>query len=171
MLSPHERPQPLGLFAGEQLERAGQYLEAFERLANTSEPRPLHAMYFLLTHAFELFFKAYLAARGVAKKETREPKLRHNLPALLSLCEQMKLPAVADLREYISSLHEMNQDHDFRYVTSYNLSVPPPAHCIDVGRKLQAILGPIVDRARIHATLDFAAETRHLKGRKIRWSD
>jgi hypothetical protein len=48
-------PQPLGLFAGEQFERATQYLEAFERLSKTPAPQPTHAMYFLLTHAIEGF--------------------------------------------------------------------------------------------------------------------
>jgi hypothetical protein len=51
----HQMPQPLGLFAGEQFERATQYLEAFERLSKTPAPQPTHAMYFLLTHAIEGF--------------------------------------------------------------------------------------------------------------------
>ncbi|NOJ41383.1 DUF2513 domain-containing protein [Bradyrhizobium australiense] len=162
----HEMPQPLGILAGEQRERAREYLEAFERLLNTPEPRPLYAMYFLVTHAIELLLKAYLTAHAVPKKRLRDVAVRHNLPALLDLCEEKHLPAVIDLREYVSTLQEMNKDYDFRYVTGYNLHLPPPAACLAIARALESAVAPTVTEAQMKATLDFAVETRHLKGKK-----
>ncbi|TCU75306.1 MULTISPECIES: hypothetical protein [unclassified Bradyrhizobium] len=171
MPSHHEMPQPLGIFAGEQLIRAHEYLDAFERLANTPEPRPLYPMYFLLAHSIELFLKSYLAARQITKKVLMRRDVRHNLIALLDLCEAHHLPVIADLRIYLASIQEMNGDHDFRYVTNYNLTVPSPAHCIGIVRRLELVISPIVDQARMESTIKHAAATRHLKGQKIRWSD
>ncbi|MFK4657159.1 hypothetical protein [Bradyrhizobium japonicum] len=170
MLPPYEMPQPLGIFAGEQLVRAGDYLDAFERLAKTPAPQPLYPMYFLFAHCLELLFKSFLAARGVPKKKLKEPKLRHDLIALLDLCEAKQLPEVTDLRTYVASIQEMNSDHDFRYVTNYSLSLPGPSHCIAIAKKLKDTIGPIVSEAATIDQVTLAAMTRHLKGRKIRWS-
>lgn len=165
MIPPHEMPQPLGIFAGEQFERAGQYLDAFERLAGTPEPLPLYPMYFLLTQAIELFLKSFLAARGMSKKELRGG-VRHDLHGLLALCNARQFPVVADLAECVGALQEMNKDYDFRYVTGYTLRVPPPAYCLETGKKLESALAKIMAHAHIEAMVHFAAETRHLVNRR-----
>jgi len=75
-------PQPLGLFAGELLQRADEYADAFERLDVASNQRFLYAGYYLLSHAVELTLKAFLATRGVPKADLSARRLGHDLAAL-----------------------------------------------------------------------------------------
>jgi hypothetical protein len=166
----HEMPQPLGIHAAELFRRATEYLEAAERLLGSPGPELSHPLFYLLTHAMELSLKAYLAARGISKRDVMGPKIRHNLSVLLSKCQELNMPAVCDLSLYVESLQEMGRDHDFRYPTSYILRPPPPQHCVNIIRALLVAIESIVATANVEATINFASETRHL-GMKVRWSD
>ena len=162
-------PQPLGNFAHELFERAAEYLDAFSVLSSDARPKRYYASYFLLTHSLELFLKAYLAAKGRPKLEMR--RVGHDLKKLIELCEASGIPTVAELRPLTFHMHEMNRDHDFRYPSGFNLNVPRPAECLRVLEGLQDAISPVVNAAAAIAQLNFAADTRHLKGKKIVWSD
>jgi hypothetical protein len=169
MPKPISMPQPLGIFAGELFERSKDYLEAFERLSTSPGRELRYPMYFLFAHSLEVALKAYLASQNVSKKKIFA--CRHDLTVLHRRCLEAKMPAVPDLEKYIAGFHEMNGDHDFRYPTGYNLHVPPPAHCLEFMQKLRAAISAVVTSAHAVATLEFASNTRHLRGQKVAWSD
>ncbi|MER9125419.1 HEPN domain-containing protein [Mesorhizobium sp. M0959] len=162
-------PQPLGNFAHELFERAAEYLEAFAILADDARPKRYYASYFLLVHALELFLKSYLAAKGEPKVTIR--RLGHELKDIFTLCEKLRIPAAAELKSFTLHMQEMNRDHDFRYPSGYNLNVPRPTECIRTVDALREAIFPIVNSAALIAQLNFAADTHHLKGKKIVWSD
>ena len=167
-----EMPQPLGLFAGQLFDRGVEYLEAFEILSGGGV-RNYHPSYFLCAHSLELFLKSFLAASGVPKLKLREPrnKKHHNLPVFLNECEALSIPEVSGLKVFTSTIYSMNQDFDFRYPTNYNLLVPEPAICLRVLSALRDAILPTIARERTYAHLQFAADTRHDKGKTVRWSD
>jgi hypothetical protein len=162
-------PQPLGLFAGELFERSNDYFESFDRLASSPGRELLFPMYFIIAHAFELLFKAYLASQSESKKTIRG--FSHKLEELREQCERQKMPTVPNLESYTATLNEMNRHDDFRYPMGYILKVPQPNDCLHIARELQKLIAPIVNSSRVDAELRFAASTRHLKGRKVEWSD
>lgn len=162
-------PQPLGIFAGDLLKRADEYLEAFERLSQSPGGQLAFAMYFLFVHALEMLLKSYLAANGEPKKCIRNHG--HNLESLLNKATAIGLPSVPDLAPYVEHFAEMNRNNDFRYPSGYNLTVPKPADCLEIYRHSRGQIEPIVTRANIDAQLQFAADTRHKRGKKITWSD
>ncbi len=164
-----EMPQPLGLFAGELLARGSEYLTALKTL-EAQEKGSTYVSYFLFAHTLELFFKSFLAAKGVSKKDLRK-KLGHCLPSLFSLSEEHGIPVVAALSEFSAHTYEMNRDYDFRYPSGYKLSMPRLADCIRVAEQLELAIRPIVEPVAARANLQFASDTRHLRGKKIRWSD
>lgn len=164
-----ERRQPLGLYAGDLFHRATQFIEALEILISTERPTEF-AAYFLFAHSLELLLKSHLAANGVAKREIKK-ELGHDLPKILDQCEAHSLALDADVIAFIRHTHEMNQTHDFRYPTGYRLIMPQLSECLAIARRLERQLQPAISAAAIKAQLEFAAETRHLKGKKIRWSD
>lgn len=168
--SVHEMPQPLGIYAAELFKRATEYLEAAERLLGSPGPELSYPLFYLLTHAMELSLKAYLAARGISKRDLMGRKIGHDLLVLLSRCQELGIPTVCDLPLYTASLQEMGRNHDFRYPTSYILRPPPPQECVNIIRALLAGIKSVVAKANVEATVNFASETRHL-GTKVRWSD
>lgn len=165
-----EMPQPIGIFAGELYQRAYEYWNAFQKLID-DEKSHLHASYFLLAHSLELFLKSYLAARGISKQELRSHRLRHDLAKIHDRCAALNIPMVRDLRPFCRSVQEMNKDNDFRYPSGFNLHVPSPRMCREVMEELQQKIGPIISFVHDDAQLEFISGTRHLKGRRIRWSD
>jgi hypothetical protein len=169
MKGPFQKPQPLGLFAGDLYRRSDDYFEAFERLADSPGRELLFPMYFMLAHAFELLFKSYLATLNLPKVDIRG--LNHDLVKLRERCENQKMPTVPDLDIYVATLHEMNRHDDFRYPMGYNLTVPPPKDCLKIAREQQKLIAPLISHAHVLATVENAASTRHLKGRKVQWSD
>lgn len=162
-------PQPIGLFAGDLFQRAAQFIEAFEILICSKRP-PEFAAYFLFAHSLELLLKSYLAANGVKKHEI-EKKLKHDLWRILTQCETRSLALDTDVIAFIRHTYEMNQTHDFRYPTGYHLSMPRLSECLAIARRLERQIQPVVSAAAGKAAVEFAAQTRHLKGKKIRWSD
>ncbi|WP_315919645.1 hypothetical protein [Mesorhizobium sp. SP-1A] len=166
-----EMPQPLGLFSGDLFDRGSDYLSAFKALSQLSNLRHRHAESFLLTHSLELFLKSFLVAHGTRKSELGRKALRHNLSHILDECDRVPIPQVPMLRALCNQLSEMNSDFDLRYPSGYNLSIPKPDFSIPVADALITAIKPFVDNARVKAQLNYAADTRHLKGCKIRWSD
>lgn len=163
-------PQPLGLFAGELLQRAGEYADAFERLEVASNKRFLHVGYYLVSHAAELTLKAFLAAKGVPKAELWSRRLGHDLAALEKAVAHHRLPTVENLHHLIWSLGMMNDGHALRYPSGYFSQVPDPGECLLVVRELMRSAGPAVASARISAQLRLAADPRY-KGKRLEWSD
>ncbi|WP_436282203.1 hypothetical protein [Rhizobium sp. LjRoot258] len=166
-----EMPEPLGLFAGQLFDRAREYLSAFRLLAER-EGEMQFPKYFALTHAVELFLKSYLATQGIPKLDLRSgKKFGHQLDKLFVKCEELGMPVNAHLGDLIGELNEKNSDYDFRYPSNYILRLPSPRLCLEVILPLEGALLPIVTRERNRAQVQWAAETRHLRGCKIRWSD
>ncbi|TWF57366.1 hypothetical protein [Neorhizobium alkalisoli] len=162
-----EMPEPLGLYAGQLFDRATEYFEAFRVLA----PRDLelmHAKYFLLAHALELYLKSFLASNGVKKTELRETKkFGHNLPNILSKCVEFNIPTIENLDIFVREIHHKNEDFDFRYPSNYNLRVPSPDLCMSVLEPLHKNLRPIIEKTRVRAQIEWAQDTRHLKGKNV----
>lgn len=165
-----EMPQPLGLFAADLMERADEFFQVFERLSEDMDG-VRHAAYFVLAHSLELFLKSYLAANGVSKDKLCGRALGHNLSAIYDRCEAFSLPRVDYLRDFTYSIYYTNEDYDFRYPMGYILTVPDPVYCLQIMKQLKFALKPIISQVSINAQLQWMSDNRHLKGRKIRWSD
>ncbi|MGZ2452729.1 hypothetical protein ACVIRO_005546 [Rhizobium ruizarguesonis] len=163
-------PEPLGLFAGQLFDRGGEYLDAFRSLAE-HDGLMMHAKYFTMAHAFELFLKSFLATRGVSKKELQHRQLGHKLDNIYEKCVTLGIPAVANIDVFAREVAEKNRDFDFRYPSNYNLRLPSPRLCLEIIDPLVGVLQPLVSSARSRAQIQCASDTRHLKGHKIRWSD
>lgn len=163
-------PQPLGLFAGELLTRSIEYADAFERLEVKANSRFLHSGFYLLSHSVELALKAFLAAKGVAKRELWSRRLGHDLLALELAATQRGLPLVANLSHLNASLDVMNGDHALRYPAGYFASVPAPDECLEAARELQRAIHPTVDSASLAQRLMLAGDERY-RGKRIEWTD
>lgn len=164
-----EMEQPLGLFAGDLFKRATEFLNALDILSKDEEV-PEFPAYFLFAHSIELLLKSHLAANGISKRSIKRDYW-HDLPKLFRECEARSLPHVPMLDAYVAHTHEMNKDHDFRYPSVYRIAMPRLNDCISIGRALANELHPLISRTHLDAELKFAAETRHLRGKKIRWSE
>ncbi|MCF6126252.1 hypothetical protein EN904_05190 [Mesorhizobium sp. M7A.F.Ca.CA.001.07.2.1] len=167
-----EMPQPLGDYAGELLKRGRSYYQAFQILAERNEPGLSYPAYFLLAHAVEVILKSYLVAKGTPKSKLGKRPLRHDTGQVFAECEKQGL-VVADqmMKALAIQLAHVNQDYDLRYPTGFNLSIPGPKHCVLPLDALIAAVAPGVEKAFIIAQIQFAADTQHLRGSKIRWSD
>lgn len=94
-----------------------------ERLADgleldaTGRPTRLTAvpLYFLASHAAELFLKAALLKRGYADELLREYDYRHNLTALLSEVQAKGVAVTPETVEVITGLSEQHRRHQLRY--------------------------------------------------------
>ncbi|WP_095205195.1 hypothetical protein [Mesorhizobium carmichaelinearum] len=168
-----EMPQPLGDFAGELLKRGRSYYEAFQIVAELNEPGLSYPAYFLLAHAVELILKSSLAADGVSKRVLRQKKpYGHHVGYIFSECERRGLVVPDQLMKPLAKqLAHINQNFDLRYPTGFNLSIAGPSSCIPAIDALIAAIAPSVEQAAIMAQLQFASDTRHLLGSKVRWSD
>ncbi|WP_292436000.1 hypothetical protein, partial [Mesorhizobium sp.] len=58
--------QPLGLYAGDLLERTKEYFEAFNHLGSESEKAHLFARYFLFSHALDVELQQVVLDQGEA---------------------------------------------------------------------------------------------------------
>jgi len=167
-----EMPQPLGDFAGELLKRGRSYHEAFQILAQRNEPGLSYPAYFLLAHAIEVVLKSYLATKGVTKKQLRHKPLGHDIDYIFSECERHGLVITDQLMKPLTKqLAHINQDYDLRYPTGFHLSVAGPRYYVAPIDALIEAIAPTVEASFVMAKLKFAADTRHLRGSKIRWSD
>lgn len=72
-------------------------------------------LYFLASHAAELFLKAALLKRGFAEAKLKTFDYRHNLGALLKEIEDRGIPVTSATAEVIHGLSEQHQTHQLRY--------------------------------------------------------
>ncbi|TPK90553.1 hypothetical protein [Mesorhizobium sp. B2-4-17] len=168
-----EMPQPLGNFAGELLTRGRSYYQAFQIIAEQEQPGLSYPAYFLLAHAVEVILKSYLAFKGVSKREMGRKPFGHDIDYIFSECERRGLVITDELMKPLAKgLAHINQDHDLRYPTGFNLSIAGPKHCTSSVDALIAAIAPVVEQAASIAQIRYIAETRHLRGKaKIQWSD
>jgi hypothetical protein len=169
-----EMPQPLALYAFDLFERADQYRRATKVLSELQPEPPYglaYPMYFSLAHALELYFKSFLVLHGMTKKETKRSEIRHSPLKLFNLSRGAGLARIDMLEHMALQIEEMNRDFDFRYPTGFRLHLPTMSMCLPVVDELHKALAPIIADARDRAQLQWSADTRHLQGHKIRWSD
>jgi hypothetical protein len=168
-----EMPQPLPLYAHDLFTRAEQYREAAQLIEDhgAGSSSLLFPTYFVLSHALELYLKAFLVSRGLTKGEIKRKEIRHSVFGLFQRCEQLDLPHIENLGHVAQQFEAMNNNFDFRYPTGYQLHLPTVEMCLPVVSELSNLLNPILNQAAIHAHLQWAADTRHLQGKKVRWSD
>lgn len=170
----YEMPQPLPIYAYDLLERADQYRKATKVLSELQPEPPYklgYPMYFSLAHSLELYFKSFLVLHGMTKKETRSSDIRHSTLKLCKLCQEAGLAHIDMLEHMALQVEEMNSSFDFRYPTGFRLHLPTMSMCIPVLDDLHDALAPVLSAARVDAELQWASDTRHLRGYKIRWSD
>lgn len=165
-------PEPLGLYAGELLKRGLAYFKAFELLRVKNDNELDYPVFFLMAHCVELLLKSYLAACGVPKSDLKDRSIGHNVSKAFDMCAAKGL-IVPDsmMRPLAKQIHEINRDFDLRYPSGYILSIPTAAMCSPVIASLIAAVEGPVGAAALKAQLIYAADTRHLQGAKIRWSD
>ena len=86
-------------------------------LDDAGRPTKLMAipLYFLASHAAELFLKAALLKRGFAEADLRKFNYRHNLAALLEELQKKNLPVSGDTAAVVRGLSEQHQAHQLRY--------------------------------------------------------
>lgn len=167
---PFQMPQPMGHFSGELKRRADSFLESFRRLTNPYDPELSFPAYSLFVHSLELYLKAFLATTDhITKGKIR--KYNHRLTELYKECTNRNLPYISDLSLYVAHCEQMTSNQDLKYPSGYTLNFPRPPECIELAENLRDSIHPIVSSAFISAELKFASDTRHLRGRKIVWSD
>ncbi|WP_147021428.1 hypothetical protein [Methylobacterium radiotolerans] len=167
-VSYEEMPQPLGLFASDLYQRGSEFLSAanlvFRQAADLSYPGN-----YLLAHALELLLKSHLASCGTSKQSIK--KLGHDLTSIFTECISLGLPKINKLPDLVEHISVMNSDHDFRYPTGFDIMMPVSQSSVAIVGELKANIGRQVETARAASSLKFAADTRHLRGKKVRWSD
>lgn len=99
-----------------------------ERLMNGLEldgqgcPTKLNAvpLFFLASHAAELFLKAALLKRGASDSELKKFNYRHNLSALLLLLQAKEVSVSFETAELINGLSEQHAEHALRYTVLFD---------------------------------------------------
>ena len=94
-----------------------------ERLATDLEldslgcPKALTAipLFFLASHAAELFLKAALLKRGVSSTDLKKFEYRHNLSELLKLLQAKNVSVSAETVALVNGLSRQHADHSLRY--------------------------------------------------------
>ncbi|QKC81539.1 hypothetical protein [Mesorhizobium sp. NZP2077] len=120
----------------------------------------------------EVILKSSLAADGVSKRDLRYKPYGHHVHYMFSECERRGLVVPDQLMKPLAKqLAHINQDFDLRYPTGFILSVAGPSSFIPAIDALINAIAPSVEQAAIMAQLQFASDTRHLLGSKVRWSD
>lgn len=72
-------------------------------------------LYFLASHAAELFLKAALLKRGFAETDLKKLRYRHNMAALLQEIQDKGVPVSNDTVAVIQGLSEQHRTHQLRY--------------------------------------------------------
>jgi hypothetical protein len=101
--------------------------------------------YFLLCHAMELLFKAYILASGGDAKELRDPDVRHNLAELCKQAQTLSLKTDKEIEVVVAMLAPYHRNHSFRYRDPGYKTFPGTEVVIDV---LHALTPPISIRVR-----------------------
>jgi hypothetical protein len=72
-------------------------------------------LYFLASHAAELFLKAALLKRGFDAAKLMKHDHRHNLAALLEEIQKMSVPVSGETMAVVGGLSEQHRTHQLRY--------------------------------------------------------
>ena len=72
-------------------------------------------LFFLASHAAELFLKAALLKRGVTEAVLKEYDYRHNLAALLGALQAKGVPVTAETLSVVNGLSDQHRTHQLRY--------------------------------------------------------
>jgi len=102
---------------------AAIYWDSAKTLSTTLElksdgtPRKLNAIpvYFLASHAAELFLKSALLKRGFTEDDLKKYDYRHNLDALLEELQKTGVSVTPETASLIKGLHSQHQRHALRY--------------------------------------------------------
>lgn len=92
-------------------------LSECEELDEKGCPKKLTAipLYYLASHAAELFLKSALLKRGVSDKDLKEYDYRHNLEALLKKLLEKDVFISTQAKTIINGLSEQHKHHILRY--------------------------------------------------------
>jgi hypothetical protein len=87
------------------------------KLDSSGRPSSLTAipLYFLASHAAELFLKSALLKRGFSEENLKKFDYRHNLAALLQEVQNKNVPVTKDTEAVIKGLSEQHRTHQLRY--------------------------------------------------------
>jgi len=77
-------------------------------------------LFFLASHAAELFLKAALLKRGVSDSELKKFDYRHNLSALLQLLQHKGVSVSSETTELVNGLSEQHAEHSLRYTVLFD---------------------------------------------------
>jgi hypothetical protein len=111
---------------------AQQLMEGLE-LDGSGRPATLAAVpvYFLASHAAELFLKAALLKRHFVEADLKKPAYRHSLIALLREIRNKNVPVTEDTAAVIQALSEQHRTHQLRYTVLVGNGTktywPPPS--------------------------------------------
>lgn len=76
----------------------------------------LPPVYYLISHACELFLKSALLKRGISEKDLKKQKIRHNLKELTTtLINKTGLEFTENTRNLINALGLIHEKHHLRY--------------------------------------------------------
>ncbi len=86
-------------------------------LDDQGRPKNLTAipLFFLASHAAELFLKAALLKRGVSSSDLKKFEYRHNLSELLALLKSKGVSVSSEATSLVNGLSEQHADHSLRY--------------------------------------------------------
>jgi hypothetical protein len=91
------------------------WLEAAKVLNESGNAAGLGPFYYLVSHSFELFTKAFLLWRGVTHEELRSKKLSHNFKALVNRANELGLGLEEEFCPLVEALQSINEQHRTRY--------------------------------------------------------
>ncbi|WP_027154907.1 hypothetical protein [Mesorhizobium sp. WSM2561] len=160
-------PQPLGLYAGDLLVRTREYFEAFNQLGAEAENAHLFARYFLFFHALELLLKAFLASKGVSKRDLRL-KYGHSIEDIYDAAVALGMHPLSNVKVIAKNLDVLNSQQDFRYPSGYNLHVQSPAFCRESYEALRMAIEPRISTEVQKASLQLHSDFR---GQTVIWKD
>lgn len=72
-------------------------------------------LYYLASHAAELFLKAALLKRGLTEKDLKKNNSQHNLTLLLREVQGKNVPVTVDTVAVVQGLSEQHKTHQLRY--------------------------------------------------------
>lgn len=101
---------------GSNFRRSAEKLSLDLDLGSDERPMKLTAvpMYFLASHAAELYLKAALIKRGFKESELKKFDYRHNLAELLVAVQRKGVPVSAETIAVVNSLSDQHKTHKLR---------------------------------------------------------
>jgi hypothetical protein len=80
----------------------------------------LPPVYYLVSHACELFLKGALLKRGISEKDLKRQHIRHNLNGLVDALNKAGLDLTEDTKNLINTLSLIHEKHYLRYFLVVN---------------------------------------------------